>query len=68
MSFDEFYDGNVRNMRDAAKELEKRPYLLLFNELIQPGKKLSARDCEIFWKAFRDSQKDAFESGKKSAE
>ena len=32
--------------------------------IIMPEKTLTQKDCEKFWKFFREAQKDAFEAGK----
>ena len=53
-------------MEGAERELKNKPYLLFLNELIMAGKELTPRDCERFWKAFKDAQMDAFEKGRKS--
>ena len=64
MTFDEYYNGDIKNMQDAVKELNKKPFLFFLNEIIMPEKTLTQKDCEKFWKFFREAQKDAFEAGK----
>ena len=60
MTFDEYYDGERKSLREV---LEKRPWLTALNFLVSPGRKLTAEDCELFWSLLKDAQEDAFAAG-----
>ena len=65
MSFDEWYNGDICNMKECFEWMKKHPEFVNLYDLTMAGRKLTQEDCAEIWKNIKICCKNAFNAGRK---